>query len=186
MSGPTGLRRQDLAMDETRMQALLARGFCGRLATVGRDGAPYCTPMLYVWMDGRIALHGTLAKGRLRSNIDHEPRACFVIDEPGSVFDYGRFECDSSLSYASVLACGRVSVVEAAAAKQPFFDALMAKYRAADAPRPAAFYPRIDQITLYALEIERLTGKEIPLPGVSGQWPALDRSKTPDAELPGR
>ena len=57
--------------------------------------------------------------------------------------------------------------------------------RTAEATRPKAFYPRIDQITLYALEIERLTGKEIVLPDISGQWPALDRSKTPNARPPG-
>jgi nitroimidazol reductase NimA-like FMN-containing flavoprotein (pyridoxamine 5'-phosphate oxidase superfamily) len=103
MSSPARMRRQDLAMDEARTQALLTRGFCGRLATVGVDGAPYCTTMLYVWTEGRIHLHGTRARGHLRSNIDHEPRACFAIDEPGPVFDYGRFECDSTISYASVL-----------------------------------------------------------------------------------
>ena len=183
MSGP--MRRQDLAMDEARTEALLRRAFCGRLATVGSDGAPYCTTMLYVWMDGRIVMHGARTTGHLRSNIDHEPRACLAVDEPGPVFDYGRFECDSSMSYASVLAFGRIHIVEERAAKQRFFDALMAKYRTAGAMRPKAFYPRIDQIVLYALKIERLTGKEIVLPDISGQWPALDRSKTPNARPPG-
>ena len=160
------------------MQALLARGFCGRLATVGRDGAPYCTTMLYVWADGRIQMHGPRTTGHLRSNVDHEPRVCFAIDEPGPVFDYGRFECDSTTSYASVLVFGRVGVVEELAARQQFFDALMAKYRPTGAVRPKSFYPRIDQITLYALEVERMTGKEIVLPGIENQWPALDRSKS--------
>ena len=185
MSGPTQVRRPDLAMDEARTQALLVHGFCGRLATVGIDGTPYCTTMLYVWMDGLIHMHGTRASGHLRSNIDHEARVCFAIDQPGRVFDYGRFECDSTVSYASVLVFGRVRIVEEGTAKQRFFDALMAKYRTAEATRPKAFYPRIDQITLYALEIERLTGKEIVLPDISGQWPALDRSKTPNARPPG-
>jgi hypothetical protein len=189
MSGPTKVRRQDLAMDEARSQALLTRGFCGRLATVGADGAPYCTTMLYVWMEGRIHMHGTATRGHLRSNIDHEARVCFTIDEPGPVFDYGRFECDSTVSYVSVVAFGRMRVVEEAATKQRFFEALMAKYRTADATRPdtmrpRAFFPRIDQIALYALEIERLTGKEIVLPDISAQWPALDRTKTPNARPP--
>jgi len=87
MSGATDLRRHELAMDAARMEALLRRGFCGRLATVGSDGAPYCTTMLYVWMDGTIHMHGTRARGHLRSNIEHEPRVCFAIDEPGQVFD---------------------------------------------------------------------------------------------------
>jgi nitroimidazol reductase NimA-like FMN-containing flavoprotein (pyridoxamine 5'-phosphate oxidase superfamily) len=184
MSGPTQMRRQDLAMDEARTQALLARAFCGRLATVGQDGAPYCTTMLFVSMHDRILMHGGRTKGHLRSNIDHEPRACLAIDEPGSVFDYGRFECDSGMSYASVLVFGRVRIVEEEAAKQKFFDALMAKYRTAETTRVRSFYPRINHIILYALEVERLTGKEIVLPDISGQWPALDRTKTPNARPP--
>jgi len=184
MSSPAPMRRQDLAMDEARTQALLRRGFCGRLATVGSDGAPYCTTMLYVWTDGFIHMHGARARGHLRSNIEHEPRACFAIDEPGSVFDYGRFECDSTTSYASVVVFGRIGIVEASAARQQFFDTLMAKYRTAGTARPTSFYPRLDHITLYRLQIERLTSKEIVLPDISGQWPALDRSKTPTARPP--
>jgi nitroimidazol reductase NimA-like FMN-containing flavoprotein (pyridoxamine 5'-phosphate oxidase superfamily) len=185
MSGPTKMKRQDLVMNEARTQALLMRAFCGRLATVGMDGAPYCTTMLYLWMDGCIFMHGARTTGHLKSNIDHEPRVCLAIDEPGSVFDYGRFECDSGMSYASVLVFGRVRIVEEVAAKQKFFDALMSKYRTAETTRPRSFYPRIDHITLYALEIERLTGKEVVLPDISGQWPALDRTKTPNARPPG-
>jgi len=167
-------------MDATRTAALLQRGFCGRLATVSADGMPYCTTMLYVWMAGAVLMHGTRAHGHLRSNIEHEPRACFMIDEPGRVFDYGRFECDSTVSYSSVVLFGRMRIIEDIAVKQHFFDGLMTKYRTAGTPRPKSFYPRIDQITLYGLDIERITGKEIVLPDVSRQWPALDRSKTPD------
>jgi nitroimidazol reductase NimA-like FMN-containing flavoprotein (pyridoxamine 5'-phosphate oxidase superfamily) len=185
MSRPNDLRRRDLVMDEAGIEALLQRGFCGRLATVGSAGAPYCTTLLYVWMDGRLHMHGTGARGHLRANIEHEPRACFSIDEPGEVFDYGRFECDSTVSYASVVAFGRVTVVDDTAAKQRFFSALMAKYRTAGAPRPKDFFPLIDQIALYQLAIDRLTGKQIVLPDIAGQWPALDRSKAPNARPPG-
>ena len=186
MSGPNGLRRRDLAMDPARSEALLESGFCGRLATVGADGAPYCTTMLFVRMDDAIYMHGTRAVGHLRSNIEHEPRVCFLVDEPGEVFDYGRFECDSTVSYSSVMAFGRVRLVEEAATRQRFFEALMAKYRRDGAPRPRNFFPRIDQIVLYALSIEQLTGKEIVLPEVAGRWPALDRSKSPNARPPER
>jgi nitroimidazol reductase NimA-like FMN-containing flavoprotein (pyridoxamine 5'-phosphate oxidase superfamily) len=184
MSAPNELRRGDLVMDEAGIEALLLRGFCGRLATVGSDGMPYCTTLLFLWMDGRLYMHGTRARGHLRDNIEHEPRACFVIDEPGEVFDYGRFECDSTVSYASVVAFGRVTIVDDIAIKQRFFAALMAKYRTGGAPRPKGFFPRIEQIALYQLAVDRMTGKQIVLPDMAGQWPALDRSKTPNARPP--
>src|SRR5215212_8038483 len=75
MSRPNDIRRRDLVMDEAGIEALLQRGFCGRLATVGSDGTPYCTTLLYVWMDGHLHMHGTAARGHLRANIEHEPHA---------------------------------------------------------------------------------------------------------------
>jgi uncharacterized protein len=181
MSGLPQVRRADKLMAEGRAREVLERGFCGRLATVGEDGWPYCVPLLYVCIEGDIYVHNTRAKGHLRANVDHEPRACFEVDEVGEVFPYGRFECDSTVAYASVLAFGRIRVVEELAARQRFFNALMAKYAKPDWERPKGFYPRIDQITLYAIAIERLSGKETPLPEASKRWPAVDHTKSPDA-----
>jgi nitroimidazol reductase NimA-like FMN-containing flavoprotein (pyridoxamine 5'-phosphate oxidase superfamily) len=181
MSGALQVRRADKLMAEARARETLEGGFCGRLATVGKDGWPYCVPLLYVLIDGEIFVHNTRAKGHLRENVDHEPRVCFEVDEVGEVFPYGRFECDSSVAYASVVAFGRIRVVEDLPTRRRFFDALMAKYAKKDWERPKGFYPRIDQITLYAIAVERLTGKETPLPEASQRWPAVDRTKSPNA-----
>jgi uncharacterized protein len=50
--------------------------------------------------------------------------------------------------------------------------------------RPKSFFPRIDAITVYAITVERITGKEQALPPISEQWPAKDRTKTPEAQAP--
>ncbi|MEA2825090.1 MAG: uncharacterized protein QOF03_1572 [Alphaproteobacteria bacterium] len=186
MSAPPQLRRVDKLMSDERTLETLQRGFCGRLATIGEDGYPYCVPLLYVWMDGELYVHNTRARGHLRANVDREPRVCFEMDEPGEVFPYGRFECDSTLAFRSVIVFGRVRVVEELETKQRFFEMLMAKYAKSDwtegeLGRPKGFFPRIDQITLYAIAIERMTGKETPLPDMSERWPATDRTKTPNA-----
>ena len=99
MSAPTSPRRADRAMTDAQVLQTLERGTVGRLATVGQDGHPYCVPLLYVWADNHVFLHGTSARGHLRSNIEREPRACFEVDQSSGVFDYGRFECDSGLAY---------------------------------------------------------------------------------------
>lgn len=67
------------------------------------------------------------------------------------------------------------------AVKQRFCEALMVKYGKADTTRPKGFFPRIDKITVYAISVERMTGKEMALPPLSEQWPAKDRTKTPNA-----
>jgi nitroimidazol reductase NimA-like FMN-containing flavoprotein (pyridoxamine 5'-phosphate oxidase superfamily) len=181
MSASPQVRRADKLMPEERARELLERGFCGRLATVGEDGYPYCVPLLYVWMNGEIWVHNTRAKGHLRANVDHEPRVCFEVDEAGDIFAYGRFECDTSVSYRSVIVFGRIRVVEDAQAKQRFFEALMTKYDKRDSGRPRDFFPRIELITLYAISVERMSGKETPLPQASDRWPAADHTKTPNA-----
>jgi len=179
------VRRTDRLMPDDRTMATLLRGRCGRLATVGADGYPYCVPLLYVWLDGELFVHNTAARGHLRTNVEHESRVCFEIDEAGEVFDYGRFECDSSVAYASVIVFGKIRIVDDRPTKQKFCDALLAKYGKPDSGRPKGFYPRLDMITVYAIAIERMTGKELALPEVSMQWPAKDMTKSPNAQAPG-
>ncbi len=176
MSAPP-VRRKDKLMSDQQALEFLARGFCGRIASVGADGWPYCVPLLYVWTDGEVLV----PRGHLRANVEHDQRVCFEVDEAGEVFDYGRFECDTSVAYRSVVLFGTIRIVEDARAKQGFFDGLMAKYGKPDSGRPKHFYPRLDEITLYAIAPERVTGKETPLPAASEQWPAKDRTKSPDA-----
>jgi uncharacterized protein len=169
-------------MSEAHSFETLARGYSGHLATVGIDGFPYCIPILYLWMDGEIYAHTTAARGHLRTNIEHDPRVCFAVSEQEGVFDYGRFECDSGLAYRSVCLFGRIHIIEDRLKKQRFCNALMTKYRTAGLPRPKDFFPRLDAITVYAITIERMTGKETALPPISEQWPAQDRTKTPYAQ----
>lgn len=181
---PKAIRRADLAMDEEQAHQALLGGYSGCLATVGADGWPYAVPLLYVWKAGVIYVHNSRAAGHLRTNVDGNDRVCFLVDEPGTVYAYGRFECDSALSYRSVMAFGTIRVVESEDEKAGFCDALMEKYASGVSDRLKGFYPRLDHITVYAIHVERLTGKEIQLPAASAQWPALDRTKSPQAQPP--
>jgi nitroimidazol reductase NimA-like FMN-containing flavoprotein (pyridoxamine 5'-phosphate oxidase superfamily) len=181
MSSPQ-LRRADRMMPDDRARQFLQRGFAGRLATVGEDGYPYCVPLLYVCMDDQVLVHNTGARGHLRANAEREPRVCFEVDEPDQVFDYGRFECDSGLAYQSVILFGRIRIVEERDVKQRFCEMLMQKYGKPDTIRPKNFFPRLDIITVYAITVERITGKELALP--AQQWPEVDYTRTPNAKAP--
>jgi len=112
MSNEPQLRRMDKLMADERVKEMISRGYSGRLATVGPDGWPYIVPLLYVWMNGEIWVHNTRARGHFRTNVDHEPRVCFELDDSGEVFAYGRYECDTSIAYRSVVVFGRIRVVE--------------------------------------------------------------------------
>ena len=181
MSTAPQVRRTDKLMSEDSVREFMARAYAGRLATVGPDGWPYVVPLLFVWMNGEIWVHNTSARGHFRTNVDHAPRVCFEVDDPGEVFPYGRFECDSSVAYRSVVAFGRIRIIEDQEQKKSFFDGMMAKYSNASLDRPKGFYPRLALVTVYAIAVERMTGKEQQLPAIENQWPAADNTKTPNA-----
>ena len=181
MSSTWQIRRSDKEMSEEGIRAMIEQAYCGRLATVGADGWPYVVPLLHVWRKGEIWVHNTQARGHLRDNVEHDSRVCFEVDEAGAIFPYGRFECDTSLAYRSVIATGRIRIVDDPSEKQAFFEALMAKYADPDWDRPKGFFPRLDQVTVYAITPERMTGKETPLPAPRNQWPAMDNTRSPDA-----
>ncbi len=169
-------------MPQERILEMLARGYCGRLATVSEDGFPYCISLLYLWIGDEVFVHTTSARGHLRTNIERDPRVCFEISEQEGVFDYGRFECDSGLAYQSVCLFGRARIIDDRGMKQRFCEVLMEKYGKPETERPKGFFPRLDAITVYAIAVERMTGKEQALPPLSEQWPAKDRTKTPNAD----
>ncbi|MFI4935356.1 MAG: pyridoxamine 5'-phosphate oxidase family protein [Caulobacterales bacterium] len=184
MSAPPKMRRAQRLMADDAAGRLLEGGFCGHLASVDPSGQPYVTPLLYVMLDGEIVLHNTAARGHLRANVDANPKVCFEVSEPDQVFPYGRFECDSGLAYRSVVAFGAIRVVEDRALKARFCQALMAKYQPQDLGRPKGFFPRLDNITVYAIALEQVTGKACELPAAAELWPAADRTATPNAVAP--
>ena len=184
MSSSQPVRRTDKLMSSSKIDTLLSTGYCGHLGTVDAEGAPYVCPLLYVWLNGYIWLHNTSAEGHLRSNVRHNPRACFEVAVPGKVFPYGRFQCDTSIEYQSVVIFGRLTIVEDRALKASFFDALMGKYYGDDMTRVSGFYPRLDEVTVYTLSVERITGKETTLPALESQWPVADNTKSPNALPP--
>jgi len=180
------VRRKDKEMSRADAEALLARAALAHFGTVGADGVPYVVPNLFVYADGEILLHTTAAAGHFRRNVEADSRICIEIAEMGQVFPYGRFECDTSASYASVIATGTVRIEPDAAEKARFFDRFLAKYADPAWTRPKSFYPRLGEVTVYRITLERITGKRGPLLPEGEQWPARDNSKSPNAVAPRR
>jgi len=166
------LRRADKIMSAAELDALLGAAFCGRTATVDDDGYPYVMPSLFIWQRGQVYLHTTLHAGHFFANVHHADRVCFEVDEPGEVFPYGEFECDTTISYRSAVIFGRIRLVEEEPEKIAFFAALMAKYAPADSwGRTRGSFPRLAATIVYAITPERMTGKQGVLPTPAARWP---------------
>ena len=180
------IRRKDKEMSRAEIDHFLDEAAFAHFATVSTNGDPYVVPNLFVYADGLIHLH-TSRGGHFLANIEARPRISFEMAEMGTVFPYGEFECDTSVSYMSVVGFGTIRVDSDEAGKARFFDRFMAKY--ADPKwqqREKSFYPRLDMVIVYAIEIERITGKRGPLPALGDQWPAKNMTKSPDAVAPRR
>lgn len=180
------VRRKDKAMSPAEAEEVLARSALAHFGTVGADGMPYVVPNLFVYAGGEIQLHTTAAGGHFQRNVEANPRICVETAEMGQVFPYGRFECDTTVSYTSVIGVGRIRIEPDAAEKARFFDRFLAKYADPGWARPKSFYPRLDEVTVYRIALERITGKKGPLLASGEQWPARDNSKSPGAIPPRR
>jgi nitroimidazol reductase NimA-like FMN-containing flavoprotein (pyridoxamine 5'-phosphate oxidase superfamily) len=180
------VRRQDKAMGEAEIEDLLARARLAHFATVGPNGDPYVVPNLFVWAERKVFLHTTRAAGHFRANVELCARVSFDIAEIGEIFPYGEFECDTSASYASLVGFGSIAIVAANEEKARFFDRFLAKYADPGWARPKGFYPRLDEVCVYAITPERITGKKGPLPAKAEQWPARNLTKSPGAVPRGR
>ena len=177
------VRRKDKEMSRAEAEAFLGRVALGHIGSVDAAGQPYVIPNLFVYESGKVYIH-TSAAGHFQSNIERNPRVSFEAAEMGTIYPYGEFECDTTVSYASVVAFATVTIESDPAAKARFFDRFMAKYGDPKWVRPKSFYPRLDQVTVYRLDLERVTGKKGPLPAVSDQWPAKNFTKSPGAKPP--
>jgi uncharacterized protein len=178
------LRRKDKEMSADEVERLLQRLPFADFATVGRNGEPYVVPNLFVYAERRVFLHTASATGHFRRNVEANPLVCFTATAMEQIFPYGRFECDTSAGYASVIGFGRIERVEDPAAKARFFDRFLAKYADPAWERPKSFYPRLDDVAVYAIDLERVTGKKSPTLSEGERWPARDRTMSPGAVAP--
>jgi uncharacterized protein len=178
------MRRQDKEMNDAEIELLLAQAQVGHFGTVSAEGFPYVVPNLFVYADGKIYTHNTSAQGHFRQNIEENPRMCFEVAQMGEVWAYGEYECDTTVSYVSVVAFGKIAVEPDPAAKAAFFDLFMQKYAGTDSwGREKGFYPRLEQVTVYSMNVERITGKKGSLPAVSERYPAVNNTRSPRAKV---
>lgn len=174
------LRRTDKALSAEEVEAYLRAGFCGRTATIGADGYPYVVPNLYVWRDAQVFLHTAQHGGHFLANVRHDPHVSFEVDTPGEVFPYGNIECDTSVSYTSVILFGRIRIVEQTEEKIAFYASFMQKYAPPDSwGRERGSFPRLDGTVVYAITPESMTGKRGVLPPLDERWPARNKTLSP-------
>jgi hypothetical protein len=103
-------KMKDNSMSAEEIDTFLTRMKEGVLCSNGEDGYPYCTPVNYIYLDGRICIHGS-KKGKKIGNLRKDPRCCFTVMDPKG-FEYtGETACNTTTVYESVIIRGKAVIV---------------------------------------------------------------------------
>ena len=124
-------RKQCEITDPEKIRKILTRCTVGRLATKGRDGYPYITPVNYVFYNDSIYFH-CARQGEKIDNILKDNRVCFGVDIPLAYLDLAfeptRPPCQVHQFYHCVIIRGRAEIVADPVEKVAALNALMASH----------------------------------------------------------
>jgi len=171
-------RRPHLTRDDEWIGAFLKEAKVGHIAT-SADGQPFVNPTSF-WYDEenhQIVFHSNAA-GRVRSNIEGNPKVCLEASELGR-FLPSNVALEFSLQFRSVAVFGNARVVTDPAEARRVLYGLIGKYF--PAMTAGKEYREITDkelraTSIYAIEIESWSGKEnwADRADQSDEWDALD------------
>ena len=154
-------RRAEYAQDGEWIQDFLRRAQIGHIATRW-DGQPFITPTLF-WYDHEreaIYFHSNVS-GRVRANAERHPEVCFEACEMGKLLP-SNVALEFSLQYESVIAFGKIRVLDDAEEQRRALNGLLEKYFP-DMTAGVHYRPITDQelkrTSVYAIAIESWSGK---------------------------
>jgi len=128
-------RKHSEVTDSAEIHRILALTNVGRLATNGKDGYPYITPVNFVSLNGNIYFH-CAPSGEKLDNLTRDPRVCFEVDVPLAYIDIGldptRPICQLHQYYHCVIVRGNASCVKDPDLKVAVLNALIAKHEKSD------------------------------------------------------
>ena len=150
------MRRKKQALSEAKIIEILCRGTSGVLALLGDDDYPYAVPISYVYDDGKIYFHSAKSGHKIDA-IEKTAKASFcVIDQDTLVpQQYTTF-------FRSVIAFGKIRVIEDEREKRTAIEKLAVKYAPKDAEenRRRAIERDWKPLCMLEMTIEHVAGKE--------------------------
>lgn len=160
---PTAFQRlPEYKRDEGWIRAFLHSAQVGHIASA-RDGQPFLNPSTF-WFDEenhQIIFHSNVA-GRVRSNLETNPRVCFEASEMGRVLP-SNVALEFSLQYRSVIVFGTARLLTDEAEARRALYGLIRKYfprmRAGKEYREITDR-ELKRTSVYAIQIEAWSGKE--------------------------
>lgn len=150
------MRRIKQALSKEEAIRILEMGTSGVLALSGDDGYPYAVPISYVYTGSKLYFH-CAKSGHKIDAIQKCQKASFCVIEQDLIVPekYTTF-------FRSVIAFGRIRILEEAAEIQASIEMLAAKYHPDDTEegRQNAIQQALERLCMLEFSIEHLSGKE--------------------------
>ena len=149
------MRRNRQLLPEEESIAILENGTSGVLALLGDGGYPYAVPISYVYNDGKLYFHSAL-NGHKIDAIRRNELASFCVIAQDIVVP-----AEFTTRFRSVIAFGRIQIIEEPVEKRRTAELLAAKYDPDNLGNlDREMEKGFDRMCMIELEIEHLTGKE--------------------------
>ena len=183
------LRKRCEISSMEEMEKILKRATVGRLATIGKDGFPYITPVNYVWYDGSIYFHCAHVGEKL-DNIRRDNKVCFEVDIPlsylGLEFDRNRPTCHVHQFYHCIIIRGRAEIVEDPQEKVASLNALVASHEGNDEFEKVKKDTKgVRLCTVIAVRVDSISGKSDLAQKMSKEEKARVSKYLRERDLPG-
>ena len=149
------MRRNRQLLEEKENIEILMKGTAGVLALSGDEGYPYAVPLSYVYSDSKLYFHSAVSGHKIDA-INRSDKGSFcVIDQDCIVPE------EYTTYYKSVIAFGRIRILEDESEKRAAIELLARKYHPADTQkhRPDTISEAWSRMCLLELDIEHMTGK---------------------------
>ena len=150
---PMRRNRQQLSREEC--ERILNHCTSGVLALTGDGGYPYAVPLSYVYADGAIIFHSAV-QGHKVDAIRRDSRCSFCVIEQDDIKP-----AEFTTYFRSVIAFGRISILETTDEKVQALRLLGRRYSPGDKPGLQHEIDKsLDHVLLLRLDIEHLSGKQ--------------------------
>lgn len=145
-------------MEHKEMENLLQEANFGRLG-LAKGAKPYVVPLCFYYENKAIYFHCGL-EGQKLDYMRENNLVCFQVDDVKGIVK-GASPCKYNVQYRSVIAFGKVRLVEDNDIKQEYLGKLAAKY-IGSGKRPKFSEEQLASVNLAVIEVESLTGKAYP------------------------
>ena len=145
--------RQQLSREEC--ECILDRCTSGVLALAGDGGYPYAVPLSYVYDDGAIIFHSAV-EGHKVDAIKRDNRCSFCVIEQDEIRP-----AEFTTYFRSVIAFGRIHILETADEKVQALRLLGRRYSPGDEPGLQHEIDKsLDHVLILRLDIDHISGKQ--------------------------